>query len=67
MASYRYESSRIGDVVLWEDKKLIVMSGSFFSNPCLFCFFHKKECFGIACTPHERDDCKDVIYQQITY
>ena len=65
MAFFRYESSSIGDVVLWEDKKLIVQNGSFYSNPCARCFFDKNECSGIACMPHERDDRKDVIYQDI--
>ena len=67
MASYRYESSRIGDVVLWEDKKLLVQHGSYYANPCYHCFFDKGECSGIACLPHERDDGKDVIFQEITY
>lgn len=67
MASYRYESSRIGDVVLWEDKKLLVQHGSIYQNPCARCFFYKAECSGIACMPHERDDRKDVIFQEITF
>lgn len=67
MASYRYETSRIGDVVLWEDKKLLVQNGNIYQNPCARCFFDKTECSGIACMPHERDDMKDAIYQEIPF
>ena len=69
MASYRYESSRIGDVVLWEDKKLLVVSAVGIRNPCSNCFFDKSPegCTGVACLPHERDDCKEAIFQEITY
>lgn len=67
MASYRYESSRIGDIILYEDKKLMVCKGFLFLDPCMSCFFYKTECSGIACMPHERDDRKDVIYREITY
>lgn len=67
MASYRYESSRIGDVVFWEDKKLLVQHSSYYSNPCYHCFFYKKNCTGIACLAHERLDRKDVLYFEINY
>ena len=66
MAGYRYESSRIGDLVLWEDKKLLVQHGLYYSNPCYHCFFNKRECTGVACLPQERFDRKYVIYLEIT-
>lgn len=65
MANYRYESSRIGDVVLYEDKKLLVLEEPILTNPCSICFFDNKECSGIACKPHERVDRKGVIYREI--
>lgn len=68
MASYRYESSRIGDIVLWEDKKLLVTSSINLRDPCSKCFFDKSHdgCSGVACLPHERDERKDVVYQEIS-
>lgn len=69
MASYRYESSGIYDVVLWEDKKLIVGYAAFYNKPCDHCFFNKEGniCSGIACLPHEREDGKNVIYQEYKF
>ena len=66
MASYRYESSRIGDVVLYEDKKLLVQKSPLYSNPCYHCFFVGDNCSGIACKPHVRIDRENIIYHEIS-
>ena len=60
----RYSKSHVGDIVLFEGRKLEINLQTRFD--CLSCFFDKSSlCWQIACSAIERNDHTDVIYNEV--
>ncbi len=60
----RYSESHVGDIVLFEDRKLEINLRTRFD--CFSCFFERRSlCLQIACSAIERNDNTCVIYNEV--
>ena len=61
----RYSESHVGDIVLFEDRKLEIHLGT--GASCFYCFFQRLGiCTQIACAATERNDRTCVIYKEVS-